>query len=86
MMLRREDAASLAARFEDEAAAIRGMGFAATKMKVGLGPEADVALATAVRRGVGDDFRFMVDANHCYTTADAFYVGRGLERAGGLLV
>ena len=36
-------------------------------------------MARAVREGVGDDYRFMVDANHCYTTSDAFYVGRGLE-------
>ena len=79
MMLRPEDTASLAARFEDEAAAIRDMGFAATKMKVGFGPKDDVKLAQAVRRGVGPDFPFMVDANHCYTTSDAFYVGRALE-------
>ncbi len=79
MMLRREDADTMAARFVDEAAQIKSMGFNATKMKVGLGPKDDVKLATAVRRGVGDDFKFMVDANHCYTTSDAFYVGRALE-------
>ncbi len=80
MMLRPGmDAASMAALFRDEAAAIRDAGFAATKMKVGLGPREDAALARAVREGVGDRFRFMVDANHCYTTSDAFYVGRALE-------
>jgi len=79
MMLRREDARSLAARFTDEAAAIKAAGFTATKMKVGLGPADDVKLAEAVRRGVGEDFPFMVDANHCYTTSDAFFVGRALE-------
>ncbi|MGI9407322.1 MAG: mandelate racemase/muconate lactonizing enzyme family protein, partial [Hyphomicrobiaceae bacterium] len=79
MMLRREPANELAARFKDEAAAIRDMGFVATKMKVGLGPKDDVMLAQAVRKAVGDDYRFMVDANHCYTTSDAFYVGRALE-------
>ncbi|MHA1554593.1 MAG: mandelate racemase/muconate lactonizing enzyme family protein [Alphaproteobacteria bacterium] len=82
MMLRREDPASLAARFRDEAAAIKAAGFAATKMKVGLGPAHDIRLAEAVRRGVGDDFRFMVDANHCYTTSDAFHVGRALAEMG----
>jgi len=76
MMLRQEPAQDLAKRFTDEAAAIRDMGFIATKMKVGLGPKDDVKLAQAVRSGVGDDFKFMVDANHCYTTSDAFYVGR----------
>lgn len=79
MMLRREDVNAMESRFKDEAAAIRDMGFVATKMKVGLGPKDDVKLATAVREGIGDDFRFMVDANHCYTTSDAFYVGRALE-------
>lgn len=78
MMLRPEPTVELAARFEDEATMIRDMGFAATKMKVGFGPKDDIVLAKAVRKGVGDDFRFMVDANHCYTTSDAFYVGRAL--------
>lgn len=79
MMLRPEPVADLSARFTDEAAKIRDTGFTATKMKVGFGPRDDVALAQAVRAGVGDDFKFMVDANHCYTTSDAFYVGRALE-------
>lgn len=79
MMLKRESLEDHVARFADEAAAIKDMGFAATKMKVGLGPKEDVKLCQAVRRGIGDDFPFMVDANHCYTTSDAFYVGRALE-------
>ncbi len=82
MMLRREDPAALASRFEDEAAAIKEMGFKATKMKLGLGSRHDVKLAEAVRRGVGEDFRFMADANHAYTTKDAFYVGRALGELG----
>ncbi len=82
MMLRREDPDALASRFVEEAAAIKAKGFAATKMKVGLGPKIDTRLAEAVRRGVGDDFDFMVDANHAYTTTDAFYVGRALEELG----
>ncbi len=79
MMLRREGLDSLISRFVDEAAEIKSAGFAATKMKVGLGPKQDVQLAEAVRQGVGDDFQFMVDANHCYTTDQALYVGRALE-------
>ena len=80
MMLRPDmDVASLAALFSDEAAAIRDAGFVATKMKTGLGPKPDVKLCEAVRAGVGEDFKFMVDANHCYTTSDAFYVGRALD-------
>ena len=79
MMLRPEPVDSLCKRFEEEAAQIKSMGFVATKMKIGLGPKDDVKLAHAVRRGVGDDFKFMADANHCYTTSDAFYVGHALE-------
>jgi D-galactarolactone cycloisomerase len=81
MMLKRESVEDHVARFTDEAAAIIGMGFGATKMKAGLGPRADVRLCEAVARGVGEA-RFMVDANHCYTTSDAFYVGRALEELG----
>ena len=79
MMLRPESANNLVARFTDEAAAIKNMGFKAIKMKIGLGPKDDVRLIEAVRRGVGDGYRFMVDANHAYTTHDAFYVGRAME-------
>ncbi len=79
MMLRDEPISNLASRFEDEAAKIKEMGFTATKMKTGFGPKPDVKLCEAVRRGVGDDFPFMVDANHAYTTSDAFFVGRALE-------
>ena len=82
MMLKRESAADHVVRFIDEAAAIKGMGFAAVKMKLGLGARDDVKLAEAVRKGVGDDFDFMADANHAYTTPDAFYVGRALDELG----
>ena len=82
MMLKREAFASMVDRFRDEAAAIKAMGFTATKMKIGIGPKEDVELAEAVRKGVGDDFRFMADANHAYTTKDAFYVGRALGELG----
>lgn len=79
MMLKRENLASHVSRFEDEARAIREAGFKATKMKVGLGVRDDIKLAEAVRKGVGDEFDFMVDANHCYTVDDALVVGRALD-------
>ncbi|MEP2783889.1 MAG: mandelate racemase/muconate lactonizing enzyme family protein [Pseudoruegeria sp.] len=79
MMLRDEPVDDLAARFTDEAAEIKAMGFLATKMKTGFGPKPDVKLCEAVRRGIGDEYPFMVDANHCYTTSDAFYVGHALD-------
>jgi D-galactarolactone cycloisomerase len=81
MMLKRESVEDHVARFTDEASAIIGMGFKATKMKTGLGSKEDVRLCEAVAKGAGDA-RFMVDANHCYTTSDAFYVGRALEELG----
>ncbi|MFK7943970.1 MAG: mandelate racemase/muconate lactonizing enzyme family protein [Paracoccaceae bacterium] len=79
MMLERKPVDALAASFREEAAAIREMGFAATKMKVGLGVDADIRLATAVREGVGDSFRFAVDANHCYNLMDAMKLGYALD-------
>jgi D-galactarolactone cycloisomerase len=79
MMLKREDTAAHVARFKQEAAAIKAAGFVATKMKVGLGVTDDIRLAESVRLGVGDEFPFMVDANHCYTLADALRVGRALD-------
>ena len=82
MMLRPKSVDDLLAIFKDEAAQIREAGFAAAKMKVGLGPKDDIRLANAVREGVGDGYPFMVDANHCYTTSDAFYVGHALEELG----
>ena len=82
MMLKRESVDDHVCRFADEAAQILGMGFRATKMKVGLGPAADVKLCEAVARGVEGKGHFMVDANHCYTTADAFHVGRALSEMG----
>ena len=80
MMLQRKD--DLAARFADEVQKIEAMGFRATKMKVGLGPKADIALCEAVVSAAGPNMRVMVDANHCYTTADAFHVGRALGEMG----
>lgn len=79
MMLQRQDLAAHVSRFAEEAAAIKDAGFVATKMKVGLGARDDIKLAEAVRKGVGDDYPFMVDANHCYTVDDALIVGRALD-------
>lgn len=82
MMLRRESARELAARFADEAAGLKAQGFAAIKMKLGIGAADDIKLAAAVRRAVGDDYPIMADANHCYAIGDAMFVGRGLAELG----
>ena len=79
MMLRPENINSLISRFKEESAEIKEMGFKALKMKVGVGPRDDIKLIEAVRGGIGDNFRFMVDANHGYTTHDALYLGRAME-------
>ena len=79
MMLRPENINSLISRFKEESAEIKEMGFKALKMKVGVGPKDDIKLIEAVRGGIGDNFRFMVDANHGYTTHDALYLGRAME-------
>jgi len=81
MMLKQQSVDDHVARFKDEAAAIIEMGFTATKMKVGLGARNDIRLCEAVAEGSGEA-NFMVDANHCYATPDAFYVGRALEELG----
>jgi L-alanine-DL-glutamate epimerase-like enolase superfamily enzyme len=46
-------------------------GFSAMKVKVGLGPDADVARVRAVRAAVGDDVLLGVDANGGWTLAEA---------------
>ncbi|MDH4247885.1 MAG: mandelate racemase/muconate lactonizing enzyme family protein [Deltaproteobacteria bacterium] len=68
--------------FEEEAVRIREAGFRAAKMKIGLGLRQDTALATAVRRGAGPDFKLMADANHAYTAGEAIQVGRMLRELG----
>lgn len=80
MMLRRVP--DLAAAFAEEAAGLEAEGFCALKMKVGLGPREDIRLVEATRGALSDATRLMVDANHCYTAADALTVGRALERLG----
>ena len=76
MMLTRGD--GLAERMAWDAREIRGAGYAATKMKVGLGVKRDIELVAAVREAVGPDFPLMVDANHCYDVTQAMEVGRAL--------
>ncbi|MEU2900871.1 mandelate racemase/muconate lactonizing enzyme family protein [Streptomyces sp. NPDC006967] len=69
-------------RMAEDAAVIRDSGYAATKMKIGLGVARDIELVAAVRDALGPDFPLMVDANHCYDVTDALQVGRELSRLG----
>lgn len=80
MMFRKVD--DLPAAFAEEAARIKAMGFKATKMKIGMGVREDLRLAEAVRRGVGEGFKAMADANHAYAPGEAIMVGQGLRELG----
>ncbi|MDA1054164.1 MAG: mandelate racemase/muconate lactonizing enzyme family protein [Planctomycetota bacterium] len=77
MMFRKRD--DLPAVYEAEVAAIVEMGFTAAKMKIGLGVRKDQELAAAVRRGAGDGFKLMADANHAYAVGEAIQLGQMLR-------
>jgi len=57
-------------------------GFRAMKLKLGFGCEEDQRCARAVRRALGDDMRWMADANHAYDASTALRLGRVLEQNG----
>lgn len=78
MML--QQVSDLPDRFRDQGARLRECGFAALKMKLGLGLQKDLQLVDAVRDGIGNDLQLMVDVNHCYTLREAMPLGRELER------
>ena len=80
MMFRK--CADLPSVYEEEAAQIVEMGFTAAKMKIGMGVRQDQELAAAVRRGAGDGFKLMADANHAYTVGEAIQLGRSLRDLG----
>lgn len=77
MMFRKCD--DLPAVYEDEVARIVEMGFTAAKMKIGMGVAKDRELAAAVRRGAGDGFKLMADANHAYAVGEAIQLGQSLR-------
>jgi D-galactarolactone cycloisomerase len=55
-------------------------GFKAMKMKVGFGPEYDIRNVAAVRRAIGDDTLFAVDANCGYDRGSAIAVGKEIAQ------
>jgi L-alanine-DL-glutamate epimerase-like enolase superfamily enzyme len=59
----------------EDALAARAAGFGGCKLKVGRGPQEDVARLAAVRAAVGPPFEVMVDANQ------AFQVDEAIRRA-----
>ncbi|MEI2414898.1 mandelate racemase/muconate lactonizing enzyme family protein [Orrella sp. JC864] len=62
----------------EEAAALRGQGYRALKLRVGDTPARDIARLAAVRRALGDTVEIMVDANVGYTPADVRAVAPAL--------
>ena len=61
-----------------EARGYADQGFKAMKMKVGFGAGYDIKNVAAVRRAIGDDILFAVDANCGYDRASAIAVGQRL--------
>lgn len=76
-LFRRERSDPTAALVE-EARGYVDQGFTAMKMKVGFGPDYDIKNVAAVRRAIGDDILFAVDANCAYDRGSAIAVGRRL--------
>jgi len=60
----------------------RDAGFHAAKLKIGFGPDEDLAVIRAVREAVGPDMRLMIDANHGYDVLEAISVGRQAAQYG----
>lgn len=64
----------------DEARGYVDEGFRAMKMKVGFGPDYDIRNVAAVRRAIGDDVLFAVDANCGYDRGSAITVGQEMAK------
>ena len=74
----RRNVADHTAALVAEARGYADQGFKAMKMKVGFGPDYDIKNVAAVRRAIGDDILFAVDANCGYDRGSAIAVGRRL--------
>lgn len=74
----RRDVSDHTATLVAEARGYADQGFRAMKMKVGFGPEYDIKNVAAVRRAIGDDILFAVDANCGYDRGTAIAVGQKL--------
>lgn len=61
-----------------EVARYRGAGFMAVKIKIGYGPDIDIAAIRAVRQVIGPGCELMIDANHGYDAIEAIRLGRAV--------
>jgi D-galactarolactone cycloisomerase len=78
-LFRRERVDRTAALVE-EARGYVDQGFKAMKMKVGFGPDYDIRNVAAVRRAIGDEILFAVDANCGYDLGSAIAVGQEMAK------
>jgi D-galactarolactone cycloisomerase len=66
-------------KLAEEAVSYVEQGYRAVKLKIGFGPEYDLAAIRAVRKAIGDDIEMMLDANHAYNASTAIRLGRKFE-------
>lgn len=66
----------------DEAVSYVRAGYTGVKMKIGIGPEKDIEIVSAVREAIGSETILMVDANCAYDAGTAIRLGRVLEDLG----
>ncbi len=55
-------------------------GFQAVKIKIGFGLKSDLETIEQVRKAIGPDVAFMIDANHGYDAIDAIKLGRAAAK------
>ena len=78
--LYRQDWPDVPEGLADEARRWKAQGWRYMKMKIGYGPEADIAAVRAVRAAVGDSVELAVDSNCAYDVGTALALGRRLEQ------
>jgi len=71
---------NLSAKLVAEAKTYVEQGFKAIKMKVGLSVSQDIALVKAVREGIGNKVKLMIDSNHAYSLREATELSRAVEK------
>jgi D-galactarolactone cycloisomerase len=76
----RKDWPDLAQGLAEEARGWVAQGFRILKMKIGYGPDTDVAAVRAVRQAIGGDIGLAADANCAYDAGTALALGRQLEQ------
>ena len=70
------------AAYAEEAVRHKEAGWTAYKIHPPAEPDLDIAICTAVRRAVGDDFRLMLDSTWSYNYVQALRVGRAVQELG----